>query len=98
MLGSQGQSLGIPELLQLSRIEMAERVRGDPWGEAVYSREESEGRDYNEDTNFGRLKGSPHKPLHRLLKKHRATYVAKLPKAVEHRIAIGVHLAECATA
>jgi len=44
---------------------------------AVYGRKESEGHDYNEDTNFGKLKRIPHEPLHRFLKQVGAAYCAK---------------------
>ena len=39
-----------------------------------YGRKESEGYDYNEDTNFGKLKRIPYKPLHLLMKKHGCAY------------------------
>ena len=35
-----------------------------------YGRKESEGRDYNEDTNFGKLKRIPYPPLQEFLKVH----------------------------
>ena len=35
-----------------------------------YGRKESEGCDYNEDTNFGKLQRIPYKPLQDFLKKH----------------------------
>lgn len=40
-----------------------------------YGRKESEGRDYNEDTNFGKLKRVPYKPLQEFLKKHGYDYM-----------------------
>lgn len=36
----------------------------------AYGRKESEGRHFNEDTNFGKLKRIPYKPLQDFLKKH----------------------------
>lgn len=42
---------------------------------AAYGRKESEGRDYNEDTNFGKLKRIPYEPLQRFLKKNAADYM-----------------------
>ena len=36
-----------------------------------YGRKESEGKDYNEDTNFGKLKRIPHPKLQQFLRKHR---------------------------
>lgn len=38
-----------------------------------YGRKESEGKDYNEDTNFGKLKRIPHADLQAFLKKYRLT-------------------------
>lgn len=38
---------------------------------AGYGRKESEGKDYNEDTNFGKLRRIPHEPLQRFLERHR---------------------------
>ncbi len=37
-----------------------------------YGRKEDEGRDFNEDTNSGKLKRIPYEPLASFLKKHRA--------------------------
>ena len=42
-----------------------------------YGRKESEGKDYNEDTNFGKLKRIPYEPLQRFLKKNGASYSAR---------------------
>jgi hypothetical protein len=42
-----------------------------------YGRKESEGRDYNEDTNFGKLKRIPFRPLQAFLKQHGCDYMAK---------------------
>lgn len=42
--------------------------------DSTYGRKESEGKDYNEDTNFGKLKRIPYEPLQRFLKKHGASY------------------------
>lgn len=36
-----------------------------------YGRKESENKDYNEDTNFGKMKRIPYKPLQDFLKRHR---------------------------
>ena len=41
-----------------------------------YGRKASEAKDFNEDTNFGKLKRIPFKPLQEFLKKHGATYAA----------------------
>ena len=47
---------------------------GEPLDESQYGRKESEGKDFNEDTNFGKLKRVPYKPLQLYLRKHRASY------------------------
>lgn len=39
----------------------------------TYGRKESEGKDFNEDTNFGKLKRIPHPQLQRFLARHRFT-------------------------
>jgi hypothetical protein len=39
-----------------------------------YGRKESEGRDFNEDTNFGKLKRIPYQPLQEFLKMNGSTY------------------------
>ena len=38
---------------------------------SIYGRKESEGKHYNEDTNFGKLKRIPHPQLQAFLRKHR---------------------------
>jgi hypothetical protein len=42
-----------------------------------YGRKESEGKDYNEDTNFGKLKRIPYRPLQVFLKKHGCIYMTR---------------------
>lgn len=42
-----------------------------------YGRKESEGKHYNEDTNFGKLKRIPYKPLQAFLKKHKCEYMRR---------------------
>lgn len=44
----------------LSKIGRAKVRRGEPVSTAMYGRKESEGKDYNEDTNFGKLARIPH--------------------------------------
>lgn len=58
----------------LSRIGLEKVSEGQPLDSSVYGRKESEGHDYNEDTNFGKLKRIPYEPLQRFLKKHDASY------------------------
>ena len=60
----------------LSRIGRQKRQRGAPLDYTQYGRKESEGRDFNEDTNFGKLKRVPYRPLQLFLKKHGANYAA----------------------
>lgn len=48
--------------------------RGEPLNEQEYGRKAAEGYDYNEDTNFGKLKRIPYRPLQLFLKKHDASY------------------------
>lgn len=55
----------------LSRIGKAKLTGGLPPDINAYGRKESEGRDYNEDTNFGKLKRIPYAPLQNFLRKHR---------------------------
>ncbi len=42
---------------------------------AEYGRKESEGKDFNEDTNFGKLKRIPYQPLQAFLRKHGCEYM-----------------------
>ncbi len=42
-----------------------------------YGRKESEGFDFNEDTNFGKLARIPYKPLQKFLKKHNSKYASR---------------------
>lgn len=60
----------------LSRLGKYKRDRGVPLDFEVYGRKESEKRDFNEDTNFGKLKRIPFKPLQEFLRKHGATYAS----------------------
>jgi hypothetical protein len=53
----------------------AEKVRNGVTPDAgSYGRKESEGRDYNEDTNFGKLKRIPYMPLQAFLKQNGSNY------------------------
>lgn len=58
----------------LSRAGKDKLQRGLPLDETTYGRKESEGRDYNEDTNFGKLKRIPLKALQEFLRRHGANY------------------------
>ena len=55
----------------------AKLIRGEALDDSLYGRKMSEGRDFNEDTNFGKLKRIPYKPLQLFLKKHGASYTTK---------------------
>jgi len=54
----------------LSRIGQEKVSRGIAL-DSVYGRKESEGKDFNEDTNFGKLKRIPHPKLQEFLAKYR---------------------------
>ncbi len=53
----------------LSQIGNAKLSKGEPVDTSTYGRKESEGKDFNEDTNFGKLKRIPYKPLQDFIKK-----------------------------
>jgi len=55
----------------LSRVGREKRAKGVLLDTSSYGRKESEGKDYNEDTNFGKLKRIPHSGLQTFLNKHR---------------------------
>ena len=59
-----------------SRLGEAKRKRGESLDASTYGRKRNEGRDFNVDTNFGKLKRIPYKPLQIYLKKHGASYMA----------------------
>ncbi|WP_129586534.1 hypothetical protein [Pseudodesulfovibrio hydrargyri] len=61
----------------LSRIGKAKIEAGEELDTTTYGRKESEGKCFNEDTNFGKLKRIPYKPLQEYLKLHGATYSAR---------------------
>ena len=56
----------------LSKIGKDKVAKGIPLDHSQYGRKESEGKDFNEDTNFGKLKRTPHPSLQAFLKKYRA--------------------------
>jgi hypothetical protein len=61
----------------LSKLGLAKSEAGVALNDGVYGRKESEGHDYNEDTNFGKLMRIPYEPLHRFLRRIGASYGAK---------------------
>lgn len=52
----------------LSHRGKAKIAAGEPVDTTGYGRKESEGYDFNEDTNFGKLMRIPHEPLHRFFR------------------------------
>lgn len=61
----------------LSQAGRKKRAEGQPLDASSYGRKESEGKDYNEDTNFGKLKRIPHPGLQQFLSKFRLTEVTE---------------------
>jgi len=55
----------------LSNIGKIKVSQNKKLSKSSYGRKESEGKDYNEDTNFGKLKRIPYKELQLFLKKNR---------------------------
>lgn len=58
----------------LSKKGLAMTKAGEPVDETTYGRKESEGYDFNEDTNFGKLMRIPHAPLHEFLRQIGAAF------------------------
>mgnify|MGYP000742252789 CR=1 FL=1 len=61
----------------ISRLGKKKLEGGKHLDDSSYGRKEQEGKDFNEDTNFGKLKRIPYKPLQKFLKQHGAVYVDK---------------------
>ncbi|MGE3935324.1 MAG: hypothetical protein AB7F67_18830 [Rhodospirillaceae bacterium] len=59
----------------ISKIGKVKIARNMPLDTSVYGRKESEGKDFNEDTNFGKLKRIPHIGLQRFIKECQALSV-----------------------
>lgn len=55
----------------LSKIGKEKLSKGLPLDTSSYGRKESEGKDFNEDTNFGKLKRIPHPKLQSFLSKYK---------------------------
>jgi hypothetical protein len=53
----------------ISRVGKQKQATSTPLDTSTYGRKESEGRDFNEDTNFGKLKRIPHPALQAFLRK-----------------------------
>lgn len=58
----------------ISKIGKEKVRKGEDLNTEIYGRKESEGYDFNEDTNFGKLKRIPLKPLQDFLKKQGCSY------------------------
>jgi hypothetical protein len=63
----------------LSRRGAAKKITNEPLDTTSYGRKESEGKDFNEDTNFGKLKRIPHAGLQAFLQKCMAMSVGQQP-------------------
>ncbi|WP_324016185.1 hypothetical protein [Aeromonas hydrophila] len=61
----------------LSNAGKIKDFNGEPLNKSVYGRKESEGLDFNEDTNFGKLARIPLKTLQEFLKKNNTKYVSR---------------------
>lgn len=61
----------------LSKAGKRQRKAGLPLIEAIYGRKESEGHHFNEDTNFGKMKRIPYRPLQEFLKKAGCQFAPK---------------------
>lgn len=60
----------------LSRLGKTAKFSGSPLNEERYGRKESEGWHFNEDTNFGKLKRIPYRPLQEFLKNSGCQFAA----------------------
>jgi hypothetical protein len=61
----------------LSNAGKIKTLNGDKLNNTIYGRKESEGLDFNEDTNFGKLARIPLKTLQEFLKKNNTKYASK---------------------
>lgn len=61
----------------LSKVGKAKLATGQQLDRSAFGRKESEGRDFNEDTNFGKLKRIPYKPLQEFLARNGSSFSAK---------------------
>jgi len=82
LVGLNGRWFGDYEVpAVLSRIGR-QKLKGNIALSETYGRMESEGKDYNEDTNFGKLRRIPHAPLQAFLDKHRISKAASIGPSV----------------
>lgn len=61
-----------------SKIGREKLKQGGKLNTKTYGRKESEGKDFNEDTNFGKLKRIPYRPLQEFLRKCGANYLSDI--------------------
>lgn len=74
MLAAGGRWFGNYETPTIpSNIGRAKLAQGLTLDTSMYGRKESEGKDFNEDTNFGKMKRIPHPDLQAFLRKYRGT-------------------------
>lgn len=74
MVATGGQWFGNYETPTiLSKSGKLKHKNGQPLNRDRYGRKESEGCDFNEDTNFGKLKRIPYNPLQKFLLLHKIT-------------------------
>lgn len=64
----------------LSKEGRRKKKQGLPLDETTYGRKESEGKDYNEDTNFGKLARIPYKPLKDFLGRYGYRDMSSVPE------------------
>ena len=70
----------------LSKLGKEKVSKGIKLDTASYGRKESEGRDFNEDTNFGKLKRIPHAQLQAFLAKHRLVGSSDTPHLLPSQV------------
>lgn len=76
----------------LSNVGKAKYNRGQPLDTSSYGRKESEGKDYNEDTNFGKLQRIPHAGLQAFIRKCLAIAAGEPASRVEARDDEGIEV------
>ena len=67
----------------LSKKGRAKRRLNEPLDTSSFGRKEGEGKDYNEDTNFGKLKRIPYQPLDQFIKVCQARSVGVRPEQID---------------
>lgn len=78
MLSSGGRWFGAYETpTVLSKAGKKHRRKGLILNENIYGRKESEGHHFNEDTNFGKMKRIPYRPLQEFLKQAGCQFAPK---------------------